>query len=120
MCRYNERMIKRYGWMARVSLVIATVVVPKLAYAQVVIRNPLQFDEFNELVSEVTTYFMIIGATVAPIMFLIGAVMFMTAGGNPEQINKAKSLMLWTAVGFGIILLASGFVVILQNLLLGE
>jgi len=41
----------------------------------------------------------------------------MTSGGNPENINRAKRTLLWTVIGYGIILVSRGIIEIVQQLL---
>lgn len=41
---------------------------------------------------------------ITPMMFLVGAVMFMMAGANPEMLGKGKKILTGTAVGLAIVL----------------
>jgi hypothetical protein len=41
---------------------------------------------------------------IAPILFLVGAIMLITAGANPEMITKGRQTMVGTAIGIVIIL----------------
>ncbi|HCM36393.1 MAG TPA: hypothetical protein DIS53_00455 [Candidatus Wildermuthbacteria bacterium] len=52
---------------------------------------------------------------IAPVMVLIGAVMLLTGGDNPQRLASAKKLFLWTAIGFGLALLSRGVFAALQS-----
>ena len=54
---------------------------------------------------------------VAPVMILVAGFRFLTGGGNPETLKGARQMLIWTAVGFGIILLSKGIVIILRNVI---
>jgi hypothetical protein len=51
-------------------------------------------------------------------MFIIfAAFSYLTAGGDPEQVSKAKSRIIYAAVAIAVALLAVGFEVIIRNFL---
>jgi hypothetical protein len=54
------------------------------------------------------------------IMVLVGAFQFMTGGGDPEKISKARKTLIYAAVGFAIALLASGVSSIIKSVLTGS
>ena len=41
----------------------------------------------------------------------------MTAGGDPQKISKAKSIMIYTAIGLAVVLLAKGLIALIKDLL---
>ena len=53
----------------------------------------------------------------AVIFIFYAAFLFLTAGGDPEIINKAKSQLLWSVVAIVIALVAKGVVFIIRDLL---
>ena len=53
---------------------------------------------------------------VVPVMIIIGAVMLLTGGGDPTRLATAKKLFLWTAIGFGLALLARGVFAALRSI----
>lgn len=48
--------------------------------------------------------------TVALVMFVYGGISWMTAGGNPEQVNKAKNTLIWATLGLVLIFLSYAIV----------
>jgi uncharacterized membrane protein len=92
--------------------------IPQLISA-VTIENPIEAESFEALINSIINIIFMVGVIVAPIMFLIAGFFFLTAAGNPQQLEKAKKTMLWTAIGLFIILFAKGLIAILQGLLGG-
>lgn len=58
-----------------------------------------------------------VGGGLTVLGILINAIRFMTARGNEENINKSKSGLIWSAVGFGVMLLAFTIIAGLNNLI---
>ena len=56
-------------------------------------------------------------ALIAPVMVLIGAIMLLTGGDDPQRLGTAKKLFLWTAIGFGLALLSRGIFGALRSIL---
>jgi hypothetical protein len=50
-------------------------------------------------------------------MVLIGGFQIMTAGGNEEKVKEGKSTIKWAVIGYIIILLANGLVLIIKSVL---
>jgi len=81
------------------------------------ICNPLQYDSFKDLASAINRFIFILAMALAPILFVIAGTMIVTAGGNPLQVQKAQKIMIYTAVGLVVILLAQAFVAVLKNVI---
>ena len=95
-------------------LILGMILMPLLAGA-VEIKNPLGYDDFDELIRRIITFTRQIATAVAPIMIIVAGFFFITAAGDPEKIKTAKRLLLWTAIGFGVILLAEGMMIFFQE-----
>lgn len=54
---------------------------------------------------------------VAVIMFLWAAFTYITAGGDSSKTKQASSMLMWSAVGLGVALLAAGIRAIIENFL---
>jgi len=54
---------------------------------------------------------------VVALMIIVAAYMFVTGGGNPEQLGKAKNLLMYALIGLAIALIARGIVALLISLL---
>ena len=103
-------------------LVLGAVLMPLLAGAAIVeIKNPLARDDgtgvntFDELIKRIIIFTRQVATAVAPIMIIVAGFFFITSAGDPEKINTAKRLLLWTLIGFGVILLAEGMINFFQE-----
>ncbi len=61
--------------------------------------------------------FVDVGIIIAPIFLIFAGFLFMTAGGDPAKLQTAKNLILWTLIGLGILLIGSGLISILREIL---
>ena len=68
-----------------------------------------------KLVARIATWFGILVFSIAVIVILYAGLLFMTGGGNEEQISKAKLVLLWALVGIAVALLATNAVKFVQN-----
>jgi len=83
------------------------------------ICNPLKYKSVECLVEAIIIFLMKLAIPVATIMFVIAGGIFVTSAGNPEKFKLAKRVMIYTAIGFAVILVASGLIRVLQSLLGG-
>jgi heme/copper-type cytochrome/quinol oxidase subunit 2 len=83
----------------------------------ITLQNPLQATEFEDILENIIDFIFNIAIVLVPLIVVIAGILFVTAGGNLEQINKAKTMIIWTAIGFLIILLSKGIMGIITNLL---
>lgn len=63
-----------------------------------------------EIISALTSLLVIFAAPLAVLFLVIGAVMYITAGGEDEKLGKAKKLILWALIGLVVIYGAFGIV----------
>lgn len=84
---------------------------------QTCICNPLQAKTFTDVINNILNFLFGVSIVIIPIMVVFAGFMFLTAGGNPAQFTKARGLLLWTAVGFGVILLAKGLTTVLRKII---
>lgn len=89
----------------------------KTSYA-IGLGNPLGADSIPELIYAIIDWFVIaIGPAIAVVMIIYGGFQILTAGGDPKKFETGKQSILYAVVGYGIILLAEGVVLIIQKLL---
>ena len=81
------------------------------------LKPPIEAKSFEELINGIINFVFWIGVAVAPIMILIAGIMYMTAGGDATKIGKARNLIIYTAIGFAIILFAKGLIAVLESVL---
>ena len=80
-------------------------------------RNPIRATSFTDLTNTLINFLFTLAVILAPILLVIAGVIFMTAAGEPGRVKTARSMLLWTIVGFGIILIAKGLVEVLKGIL---
>lgn len=80
-------------------------------------RNPLGSQTLTGLINNIINFIFTIAVIVAPILLVVAGVIFMTAAGDPGKVKTARSMMIWTIVGFGIILISKGLVAVLKGIL---
>jgi len=57
--------------------------------------------------------------TLTALMIIISGLMFVTGGGNPDQIAKAKNMLVMALIGLAVALTAQGIMKLLESLLKG-
>ncbi len=84
----------------------------------ITLPNPLQTDNILTLITSVMNAItMYVAPPIAVLMVIIGGFMILTAGGDPEKVKTGKKTLIWTAVGFGIILVADLLLQLIRELL---
>ncbi len=84
---------------------------------QMCLCNPLGDNSFEEIIGNIIDFILNIAIVLAPLMIVWAGGLYITSGGNPDKIKKAKDIIIYTLAGFAIILLSQGFVVIIKTLL---
>jgi hypothetical protein len=79
--------------------------------------NPLKAESFEDIVAALARWIYLISIPLASIMILYAGFLFMTSGGNEERIKTAKRTLLWTVVGIVIIIIGSGFISLIKDIL---
>jgi len=81
------------------------------------IENPLEAKSFEDILNTIVSFIFWIALAIAPIMIMIAAFFLLTAAGNPQRVDKAKQIILWTVIGLAIILLAKGLISVLRQII---
>jgi len=81
----------------------------------VTITPPIPSQDFKDLLERVINFIFLISIPITAIMITLAGFYFVTAVGEVDKIQKAKKILLWTAIGFTIILCAKGLVEFLQS-----
>jgi len=74
------------------------------------IENPLKWDSFAGLLNAIIDFLFNLAIGIAPIMIIVAGFYFVTAQGEPEQINTAKRIILWTLIGLLVVIGAKGLI----------
>jgi len=102
-------------------LLLSAFLIPFVVNAQtgIAITNPLIATSLDELIEGVISFIFTIATAVFPLLIVIAAFYFLTAAGNPRQIETAKTIILYTIIGYAIILISRGLIYIVRNIVLG-
>ena len=100
-------------------LILLTLASPVVVSAETIIEieNPLTATSFESVIDNAIDFVFKIAIVLAPFMAVVGGFLLVTAGGNLTQVGRAKSLLLWTAIGFLVVLLSKGILAIINQIL---
>jgi len=99
-----------------ISLFFLSVMMPVLAVdpAPTIIQSP---DEAVTLLETITDWFFTILMVVAVIFIILAAWTFLTAGGNPDSVTRARQMLVYALIGVAVAVLAKGLPILVQTLL---
>jgi len=109
--------------LVSLAMVLGLFFVPLLASAQTItvtlVPSPTEPPELNpiELLRTIITWIFGFLIVVVVLMVLISAYLFVTAGGNPEQVGKARNWLVYALIGLAIGVLARGLVALVLQIL---
>ncbi len=72
-------------------------------------------DAVEGFLDNIVKWMWAIASFVIAIFFLYAGFLFVTAGGNDDQINKAKGIVKWALIGVVVMLLATSILGIMQS-----
>lgn len=78
--------------------------------------NPLGISTLGELIDKVSNALIILAVPVVTAMILWGAFKIVTAGSDPKQVSEGGKIIRNAAIGFSLLLLASGITQVIQSL----
>ncbi len=79
-----------------------------------VLENPLEIDSIEGLIQNIVDWIFKIALIIAPIIIVIAGIVIITAGGNPDRITKGKKIIIWTVIGFLIIVFSKGIINLIE------
>jgi len=79
--------------------------------------NPITATSFTGLAEKIITWIINIGISVAVIMIIYSALLFMTSAGNEEKVSKARKALTWSIIGLAILISSRAFIVLIKNIL---
>ncbi len=91
-----------------ILLIALSLAFPLLVFGnnEFILENPLAHDSFEEIIESFTNLIFWIGIILAPPFVLLGAFYIMTSAGVTERVQTGQRILLYTVIGFVIILLA--------------
>ncbi len=81
------------------------------------IPNPIKATSTLALINTITNYLLWIAVVGAPLVLVIAALMFLTAGGNDRKVGTAKKMLLWAVIGLTVALVSKGIVSLIKDFL---
>lgn len=84
------------------------------------IPNPIKCEDIPCVIYTVADLIFYIALAIVPLMIIIGGIMFLIAAGDPQKVNKAKSLLFWSVVGLSILLLAQAIAAVVESIIGGR
>ena len=111
--KYASAVIGLWGFVFASSAFAQTTVPP--------LTNALGANStFPTVLANVNAFLLAIAAPICGIMVVWGGFQMITAGGNPEKFSSGKKTLLYAAVGFAVVVLASGAAQLIQSILKGS
>ncbi|MFA5013625.1 MAG: hypothetical protein WC520_03650 [Candidatus Paceibacterota bacterium] len=97
---------------------ISVLLAPIFVNAEVVLPPPID-PNIMKILDRVFIFLSNIAFAVVPLMIIWAALIFITAGGNPEKITKARQIILYAVIGLVIILFSRGIIATIQWIIIG-
>ncbi len=82
--------------------------------AEARLRNPLGAETIEEFIHLLINFIWRVSIIVAPALIIIGAFYFLFSFGNPERIKAGQKIILYTIIGFVIIMISWGIIDLLR------
>jgi len=118
----NTKKAKIFLFIALISFVVLNFILFNNAVAQngggaISLPNPLSCEDLGCVIEKIISKLVELAIPIVVIMVLIGGFQIMIAGGNEEKVKQGKSTIWWAVIGYAIILLADGLVLIIKSVL---
>ena len=97
-----------------VSLFMLPAIIPVMAQGTAIISDVAQLEN---LIQKIVNWFSWFVLTVAVLFLLVAAWTFLTAGGNPESVAKARQMLIYALIGIAVAVLAWGMVPLITSVL---
>ena len=94
---------------------------PNPPATNITLINPLGGgnSDISSVINNVMQWLIMAGSPIAALMVVVGGIQILTSGGEPEKFKKGRQTILYTAIGYGIILVGSGIISIVEKILTG-
>jgi hypothetical protein len=83
------------------------------------IPNPLESDDFVTLLNNIITALIKLATPVAVIMIVWAGFLLTTSGGNEDKVRTARRTILYTVIGFVILLFSKGIASLIEDIVHG-
>ena len=82
---------------------------------QLQLDNPLLCPDFGCVANKIIDGLFTLSIPIVSVMVLVGGFQILFATGNPEKLKTGKQTIIYSVVGFAVILLAKSVVLIIQD-----
>ncbi|MDP3764681.1 MAG: pilin [bacterium] len=111
--------------MKKILYLLALFIFPLISLAQApapacdgVICNPLGNNaDITVLVDRIVNFLLYLAGPIAVIMTVYAGFLFITGGDKPEQVKKARQMLLWIVIGVIVLILSKSAVVFVESFL---
>lgn len=87
---------------------------------EVTLDNPLgTTKDVNTLIGQIINGVLGVVGSLALLMFVYGGIVWMTAAGSPEKVQKGKNILIWATIGIVVIFTAYAMVKFVLGILAG-
>lgn len=104
--------------LLRKIISIPLFLIPILVLA-ITIEPPSKWQTFQEAIEAIISFLFWVSVALVPIMIIIGGAYFVFSGGSPDKVRMAKNIILYTIIGFLIVLLAKAIVSVVKEIIGG-
>ena len=105
----------RYLFLFFIFSFLTNGVLAEEATRGVVLNPPIAATGIVDVFQKLTNFVFTLALYLLPIIIVIGGIFFVTAGGNPEQVEKGKKIIVLGLIGFIILLTASGLIALIKK-----
>jgi len=83
----------------------------------VCVSSPLKYTKIEDIIDNIVNYVFYGAMIVAPLMIAIAAVILMTSAGDTNRVTLGKKIIIWSVVGFLIILASRGIISLILHII---
>ncbi len=80
-------------------------------------ENPLKVNTIGGLLDRVINFLIAISVPILTAVVLYAAFVLLTSEGKPEKFNQAMMIIVYAAIGFGIVLISKGIALVIAQIL---
>lgn len=84
---------------------------------QSVLTNPLPFETIPEVINKIIDFLAYLIGPIAVIMIVYAAYLFVLGGTNPDNVKKARSIILYTLIGIVVVVMSKAIVYVTCSIL---
>lgn len=85
--------------------------------ATVEFANPLQAQDFKQLIDALLDWIFWLSIPIAIIMIMYAGFLMLSAGDNSQKFEHGKKVLFWVVIGLAIIFIGEGFITLIESIL---